>query len=102
MKYIITEQQFENTIKKFNKDDVDRGELGRAIEELVIHFMNGKLCDIVAFKQNSFYIVLVLTSNRYGYDFQYKIAEYIKTYLGDDIYVDVYMQDSPDCEKMEN
>ena len=63
--------------------------------------MNGNLCDIVAFKQNSIYIVLVLTPNVYAYDFHYKIQEYIKSYLGDDIYVDVYMQDSPDCEKME-
>jgi hypothetical protein len=38
MKYIITEQQMRTMTKRFKKDDVDRGELGLAIEELVLNF----------------------------------------------------------------
>ena len=54
MKYIITEQQINDVVKKFKKDDVDRGELGHAMEELVIKFMRGNLCDVVALKTNNY------------------------------------------------
>jgi len=100
MKYIITEQQFEDTIKKFNKDDVDRGELGHAIEELVRYYMKGNLCDVVALKTNNSYMVLILTPKHYTYSYADKITKYIEGYLGE--YTNVMIQYSPDCEKMEN
>lgn len=100
MKYIITEEQFENTIKKLNKDNIDRGELGHIIEELVIHFMDGEICDVAVIKTRIDYSVVILTPKLFDYNYRHKIAEYIKGYLGDDMYIDVYLQYSQDCEKM--
>lgn len=100
MKYIITEEQFENTIKKLNKDNIDSGELGNIIEELVIHFMDGEICDVAVIKTRIDYTVVILTPKLFDYNYRHKIAEYIKGYLGDDMYIDVYLQYSQDCEKM--
>jgi hypothetical protein len=99
MKYIITESQFDDTIKKFKKDDVDRGELGHAMEELVINFMRGNLCDVVALKTNNYYMVLILTEGYYTQNYRDKLTEHIKNYLGE--YTNVIIQQSSGCEKME-
>ena len=99
MKYIITESQFDDTIKKFKKDDVDRGELGHAMEELVIKFMRGNLCDVVALKTNSYYMVLILTQLYHTKNYADKLTEHIKNYLGE--YVNVIIQQSSGCEKMD-
>ena len=99
MKYIITESQFDDTIKKFKKDDVDRGELGHAMEELVIKFMRGNLCDVVALKTNSYYMVLILTQLYHTKNYSDKLTEHIKNYLGE--YANVIIQQSSGCEKMD-
>ena len=99
MRYIITEEQFNDTIKKFKKDDVDRGELGRAMEELVIDFMKGNLCDVVAIKTRNDYIVLILTEGYYTTNYKEKISKRISNFLG--TYPNVMIQQSPGCEKME-
>ena len=101
MKYIITEQQLETTIKKFEKDDVDRSVLGRAMEELVISYMDGNLCDVVGIKvPNSLnYIVLVLTPRYYGNETENRIARHINNYLG--VYPDVILKKSENCDKID-
>ena len=98
MKYIITEQQINDVVKKFKKDDVDRGELGHAMEELVIKFMRGNLCDVVALKTNNYYMVLILTEGYYTQNYRDKLTEHIKNYLGE--YTNVIIQQSSGCEKM--
>jgi len=99
MKYIITEQQINDVVKKFKKDDVDRGVLGHAMEELVINFMRGNLCDVVALKTNKYYMVLILTERYYTRSYTDKLTEHIKNYLGE--YANVIIQQSSGCEKME-
>ena len=101
MKYIITEQQLETTIKKFKKDDADRGELGHAMEELVISYMDGNLCDVVGIKlpKSLDYVVLVLTPNYYNSETEIRIARHIENYLG--VNVMVFLKKSENCDKIE-
>jgi hypothetical protein len=89
MKYIITEQQMRTMTKRFKKDDVDRGELGLAIEELVLTFfentfLESPVCDLVAVKipRTSEYIVLILTPTFQGNQIESRIARYIENFIG--------------------
>ena len=99
MKYIITEEQFNDTIKKFKKDTIDRGEIGHIIEKLVIEFMKGNLCDVVAIKTNSYYMVLILTDGYYPRAYVNKLTDYISAFLGE--HTNVIIQQSSGCEKMD-
>jgi len=89
MKYIITEQQLKTMTKRFNKELVDRGELGPAIEELVLNFfentfLESPVCDLVAIKnpKTSEYIVLILTPTFQGNQIESRIARYIENFIG--------------------
>jgi hypothetical protein len=99
MKYIINEEQFFDTIKKFKKDDVDRGEIGHIIEKLVMEFMKGNLCDVVAIKTNSYYMVLILTPEYYPRVYVDKLTDYISAFLGE--HANVILHQSSGCEKMD-
>jgi len=89
MKYIITEQQLKNTIKKFNKENIERDKLSDIMEELVLRFFENTffespVCDVVAVKvpKTSDYLVLVLTSKYVGNSTENRIAKYIEDYIG--------------------
>jgi hypothetical protein len=104
MKYIITEQQMRTITKRFKKDNVDRGELGSAIEELVLNFfqntfLENPVCDVVAVKlpKTSDYIVLILTPTFQGNQIESRIARYIENFIGVD--VQVMINQSPDCKE---
>ena len=96
MKYIITEEQLQNTIKKFNKEHIERDKLSFIMEELVLRFFENKtpICDIVATKISS-YIVLVLTPKYIGNSIENRIAKYIEDYTG--IRPWVLLNTSQDC-----
>lgn len=96
MKYIITEEQLQNTIKKFNKEHIERDKLSVIMEELVLRFFENKtpICDIVATKTSS-YIVLVLTPKYIGNSIENRIAKYIEDYTG--IRPWVLLNTSQDC-----
>ena len=103
MKYIITEQQLRTMTKRFKKDNVDRGELGPAIEELVLTFfentfLESPVCDLVAVKipRTSEYIVLILTPTFQGNQIESRIARYIENFLG--VNPQVMVNQSPDCD----
>ena len=101
MKYIITEQQLETTIKKFKKDNVDRGKLGHIIEELVLSYFQRPVCDVVAIfmHESDYYIVLILTPDYYGDATTTKIARNIENYIG--ISTNVIITQSQNCDKIE-
>ena len=89
MKYIITEQQLKNTIKKFNKENIERDKLSNIMEELVLRFFENTffespVCDVVAVKvpKTSDYLVLVLTPKYIGNSIETRIAKYIEDYIG--------------------
>jgi hypothetical protein len=86
MKYIITEEQLRNTIKKFNKEKIERDKMSDVMEELVLRFFENKtpICDVVAVKvpKTSDYLVLVLTSKYVGNSTENRIAKYIEDYIG--------------------
>ena len=84
MKYIITEQQMRTMTKRFKKDDVDRGELGPAMEELVLNFFKSPVCDVAAIKipESDEYIVLILTPTYHGNQTESRIATYIENFIG--------------------
>jgi hypothetical protein len=103
MKYIITEQQMRTMTKRFKKDDVNRGELGLAIEELVLNFfentfVKSPVCDVVAVKhpKTSEYIVLILTPTFQGNQIESRIARYIENFIG--VNPQVMVNQSPDCD----
>jgi hypothetical protein len=54
---------------------------------------------VVALKTNNYYMVLILTEGYYTQNYKNKLTEHIKNYLGE--YTNVIIQQSPDCEKME-
>jgi hypothetical protein len=86
MKYIITEQQLRTMTKKFNKKNVDRGQLGQMMEELVLNFIKGPVCDVVAVKmaidKTDEYIVLILTPTYHGNQTEHRLANYIENFIG--------------------
>ena len=84
MKYIITEQQLKTMTKKFNKENVDRGQLGKIIEELVLNFFKSPVCDVVALKmpESDGYMVLVLTPTYHGNQSKSRLAKYIENFVG--------------------
>jgi hypothetical protein len=67
MKYSITEEKLNNVITTLNKKNVDRGELGSVIEELVKYRVGENLCDVAAIKiKEDFYVVIGLTTIFYS------------------------------------
>jgi len=100
MKYLITEQQMRTMTKRFKKDNVDRGELGPAMEELVLNFIKSPICDVVAIKMpnSSEYIILILTPNYHGNQTESRIASYIENFIG--VNPQVIINQSDNC--MEN
>jgi hypothetical protein len=86
MKYIITEQQLRTMTKKFNKENIDRGQLGQMMEELVLNFIKGPVCDVVAVKmaidKTDEYIVLILTPTYHGNQTEHRLANYIENFIG--------------------
>jgi hypothetical protein len=109
MKYIITEQQLDTVVKKFNKENVDRGKLGHRIEELVLNYFERPVCDVVAIfmpKTNYdddatkfHYIVLIMTPDYYGNSTITEIKDSIENYIG--INTHVIIVHSQDCDKIE-
>ena len=99
MKYIITEEQLRNTIKKFNKEHIEQDKLSLIMEELVLRFFENKtpICDVVATKvlPTPEYVVLVLTPKYLGDSTENRIAKYIEDYIG--IRPMVLVNTSQDC-----
>ena len=103
MKYIITEQQLRTATKKFNKENIDRGQLGQIMEELVLNFFKSPVCDVVAVKtlgidETEEYIVLILTPTYYGNQTEHRLADYIENFIG--VRPTVLLNQSDNC--MEN
>jgi hypothetical protein len=100
MKYIITEQQLRTATKKFNKENIDRGQLGQIMEELVLNFIKSPICDVVAIKipKSSEYIILILTPNYHSNQTESRIASYIENFIG--VNPQVIINQSDNC--MEN
>jgi hypothetical protein len=99
MKYIITEQQLSTAVKKFKKDDVDRGKLGHIIEKIVLNYFERPVCDVAAIYVPGYdnYIVLILTPDYYGDATTTKITSNIENYIG--VSADVIITQSQNCDK---
>jgi hypothetical protein len=97
MKYIITEQQLRTATKKFNKENIDRGQLGQIMEELVLNFFKSPVCDVAAIKipELDEYIVLVLTPTYHSNLTEHKLANYIKNFIG--VKLTVLLNQSDNC-----
>jgi hypothetical protein len=99
MKYIITEQQFFTTVKKYNKEK-NRGRYSNVIEGLVLSMFKGPICDVVALKvpdSDEDYVVLILTPNSYMREYSQKIGHNIENLVG--IYPTVIITQSQNCEE---
>ena len=99
MKYIITEQQLNSTLKKYNKEK-NRGKYSNVIEGLVLSMFKGPICDVVALKtthKDEDYVVLILTPNSYMREYSQKIGRNIENLVG--IYPTVIITQSQNCEE---
>lgn len=101
MKYILTEQQLTNTVKRLNKEKVHRGKLSDVIEELVLTHFKRTVCDLVAIFLPDYneYIVIVLTPDGYNDEFSRKIARNIENFLGTN--PQIIISQSRDCDKID-
>ena len=103
MKYIITEQQLRTMTKKFNKENIDRGQLGQMMEELVLNFIKGPVCDVAAVKmpidKTDEYIVLVITPTYHGNQTEHRLADYIENFIG--VRPTVLLNQSDNCMEEE-
>jgi hypothetical protein len=103
MKYIITEQQLRTMTKKFNKENIDRGQLGQMMEELVLNFIKGPICDVVAVKMSidktDEYIILILTPTYHGNQTENRLADYIENFIG--VRPTVLLNQSDNCMEEE-
>jgi hypothetical protein len=103
MKYIITEQQLRTMTKKFNKENIDRGQLGQMMEELVLNFIKGPICDVVAVKmpidKTDEYIILILTPTYHGNQTENRLADYIENFIG--VRPTVLLNQSDNCMEEE-
>jgi hypothetical protein len=101
MKYIITEQQLRTMTKKFNKENIDRGQLGQIMEELVLNFFKSPVCDVVAVKTDKTgeYFVLVLTPTYHGNQTEHRLADYIENFIG--VRPTVLLNQSDNCMEEE-
>ena len=97
MKYIISEEQLKTTIKRFNRERANKGELSQVIEELVLNYFEYPICDVIAIKipNSEEYVVLILTTQSIRNEVSFKISRYIENYIG--INPMVIIQDSQDC-----
>ena len=97
MKYIISEEQLKTTIKRFDREKVNKGKLSQVIEELVLNYFEYPICDVIAIKipNSDIYAVLILTPQRIRNEVSFKISRYIENYIG--INPMVIIQDSQDC-----
>lgn len=83
MKEIIRHILKEETIKKFNKNAAERGELSDVLENLAIGYIGEEnICDIFALYVSGTYVVMVLYngSPRWG-GLSAKLDEYLKSYI---------------------
>ena len=98
MKYIINEEQLTNIVKRFKKDNINRGKLGHIIEKLVLNYFERPVCDVAAIYIPGYdnYIVLVLTPDYYGDETTTKITRNIENYIG--VGVNIVITQSQNCE----
>jgi hypothetical protein len=98
MKYIVTEQQLTNTVKRLNKEKAHRGKLSDVIEELVLSHFKRPVCDVAAMYIHGYdnYIVLILTPDYYGDATTTEITSNIENYIG--VGANVIIKQSQDCE----
>jgi hypothetical protein len=101
MKYIVTEQQLTNTVKRLNKEKAHRGKLSDVIEELVLSHFKRPVCDLVAIFLPDYneYIVIVLAPDGYSNEFSLQIASSVENFLGTN--PQIIITQAQDCEKME-
>ena len=78
----VKETLREETIKKFKKENVNRGKLSNLLEELTISYLGeDKICDIVAIYEENTYIILVLYNGDSGHYLNEKLEIYLKSYI---------------------
>lgn len=86
MKLLISE----TSVKKFfNKENVDKGKLGKAIEDLAVSYFRKPsiICDITSLYTNGQYMLLIMTSEYLEFDFESKLMSFIKKFIDIPVFV---------------
>ena len=72
----------EETIKKFNKNQSERGELSDILENLAIDYIGEEnICDIFVLYASGTYVVMVLYNGQSKWDLSSKLDTYLKSYI---------------------
>ena len=88
MKVIITESQ----IRRFNKQDINKGPLGKAIEKIIFNYLGPKkIVDLAVFHNdsvvNSQYVALVLHNGASDYKLDTRLMSLISKLLGHSVMI---------------
>ena len=72
----------EETIKKFNKNQSERGKLSDILENLAIDYIGEEnICDIFALYASGTYVVMVLYNGSSKWDLSPKLDIYLRSYI---------------------
>ena len=72
----------EETIKKFNKNQSERGKLSDILENLAIDYIGEEnICDIFALYASETYILMVLYNGSSKWDLSSKLDTYLRSYI---------------------
>lgn len=98
MKFIVTESQ----IKKFNKENLNKGKFGDAIEQVILMYLEPySICDVAVFQSEhdkNFYIGLIMFKGSSHYNLGGKIERFVKQFLPVNIMIMVTdIIDDPNC-----
>lgn len=81
MEYIISETQ----IKKFKKENLNKGKYGDGIERLISYYIDPSLiCDVAVFQtehDESMYVALILFNGYSAYNLSGKLEKFINNFL---------------------
>lgn len=72
----------EETVKKFNREDANRGIFSNILEKITIDYIGEKnVCDVVAVVSQDLYVVMVLYNGSSPWNLNSKLDEFIKKIL---------------------
>lgn len=98
MKFIVTESQ----IRKFNKENLNKGKFGDAIEQIILTYLEpSSICDMAVFQSENdkdFYIGLIIFNGPSRYDLSGKLEKFVKQFIPLNIMI---MVSDADCDSKE-
>lgn len=78
----------EETVKKFDKEDVNRGKFSDVLEKMVIDYVGKEnICDVIAVYSQKYYIILVLYNGPSPWSLARELNGFIKKIVPFELFV---------------